>query len=144
MVSLYFSFFYLLVIFRLGDYFGLPSSPTHTNLVMMILTLKLPGLAFEINSAATAPADDTQGINSDALKKINFMDVIHYSFGYMGVLTGKVRCINIDAKLFNRCEESMYKLYLDFCRSILSLQDVLGFSAQTVFQLCRSMAAHLL
>lgn len=57
----------------------------------MILTLKLPGLAFEINSAATAPADDAQGVNSDALKKISFMDVIHYSFGYMGVLTGKVR-----------------------------------------------------
>lgn len=88
LVSLYFSFFYLLVIFRLGDYFGLPSPPTHTNLVVMILTLKLPGLAFEINSAATAPTDDAQGANSNALKKINFMDVIHYSFGYMGVLTG--------------------------------------------------------
>ncbi|XP_077263680.1 membrane bound O-acyltransferase domain containing farjavit isoform X2 [Temnothorax americanus] len=88
LVSLYFSFFYLLVIFRLGDYFGLSSPPTHTNLVVMILTLKLPGLAFEINSAATAPADDAQGANSDALKKVNFMDIIHYSFGYMGVLTG--------------------------------------------------------
>lgn len=88
LVSLYFSFFYLLVVFRFSDYFGLPNPSTHTNLVVMILTLKLPGLAFEINSAATAPADDTQGANSDALKKINFMDVIHYSFSYMGVLTG--------------------------------------------------------
>ncbi|EFN78811.1 lysophospholipid acyltransferase 7 [Harpegnathos saltator] len=88
LVSLFFSFFYLLVIFRLGDYFGLPSPPTHTNLVVMILTLKLPGLAFEINNAATASNDDIQGINSEALKSISFMDVIHYSFGYMGVLTG--------------------------------------------------------
>ncbi|EZA61452.1 hypothetical protein DMN91_003662 [Ooceraea biroi] len=86
--SLYFSFFYLLVIFRLGEYFGLPEPPTHTNLVMMILTLKLPGLAFEINSAATAPTDDAEGVNSDAFKKIRFMDVIHYSFAYIGVLTG--------------------------------------------------------
>ncbi|XP_029673478.1 lysophospholipid acyltransferase 7 isoform X2 [Formica exsecta] len=54
----------------------------------MILTLKLPGLAFEINSAATAPSNDIQGANSDAFKKIAFMDVIHYSFSYMGVLTG--------------------------------------------------------
>ncbi|KAL6259347.1 hypothetical protein P5V15_009262 [Pogonomyrmex californicus] len=54
----------------------------------MILTLKLPGLAFEINSAATAPTDNNQGANSEAFKKISFMDVIHYSFGYMGVLTG--------------------------------------------------------
>jgi len=58
-------------------YFGLPSSPTHTNLVVMILTLKLSGLAFEINSAATAPANDAEGANSDALKKINFMDVLY-------------------------------------------------------------------
>lgn len=58
---------------------------------MMILTLKLPGLALEINSAATAPVNDDQGANSDALKKINFMDVIHYSFSYMGVLTGKIQ-----------------------------------------------------
>lgn len=57
----------------------------------MILTLKLPGLAFEINNAATAPSDDAQGANSEALKSISFMDVIHYSFGYMGVLTGKVK-----------------------------------------------------
>lgn len=78
------------MIFRLGDYFGLSSPPTYTNLIMMILTLKLPGLAFEINSAATAPADDVQGANSNALKKIDFMDVIHYSFSYMGVLTGKI------------------------------------------------------
>lgn len=55
----------------------------------MILTIKLPGLAFEINSAATAPSNDIQGAKSDALKKIGFMDVIHYSFSYMGVLTGK-------------------------------------------------------
>jgi len=56
---------------------------------MMMLTLKLPGLAFEINSAATASANDVKGANSDAFKKINFMDVIHYSFCYIGVLTGK-------------------------------------------------------
>lgn len=56
----------------------------------MILTIKLPGLAFEINSAAIAPNNDIQGANSDALKKIGFMDVIHYSFSYMGVLTGKI------------------------------------------------------
>lgn len=56
----------------------------------MILTLKLPGLAFEINLAATTSNDDVQGANSNALKKIGFMDVIHYSFSYMGVLTGNL------------------------------------------------------
>jgi len=82
------------VIFRLGEYFGLPNSSTHTNLIMMMLTLKLPGLAFEINSAATALPDDIKGANSDAFKKISFMDVIHYSFSYIGILTGKNNIIN--------------------------------------------------
>lgn len=72
----------------------------------MILTLKLPGLAFEINAAATASNDDIQGANSDALKNIGFMDVIHYSFSYMGVLTGNLlgKIYTKLYTLFNRVE----------------------------------------
>lgn len=55
----------------------------------MILTLKLPGLAFEINSAGTASSNGSREEICEALKSVGFMDVIHYSFGYMGVLTGK-------------------------------------------------------
>lgn len=89
LASLYFSFFYLLVIFRLGHLVGMPVPPAHTNLVQMILTLKLSGLAFEINSAAaTTLPDDPQGINNAALKNISFMDVFHYGLSYMGILTG--------------------------------------------------------
>ena len=61
----------------------------HTNLIQMMLTLKLSGLAFEMNSAATAPLDnDVQGVSSTALARIRFLDVIHYAFSYIGVLTG--------------------------------------------------------
>ncbi|KAG7210426.1 hypothetical protein KM043_011958 [Ampulex compressa] len=88
MISLFFSFFYLLIIFRLGDVFGLSTPPTHTNLIQMMMTLKLPGLAFEINAAMKTPNTDLEGINSMALKSIGFLDVIHYAFSYMGVLTG--------------------------------------------------------
>ncbi|KAK2574954.1 hypothetical protein KPH14_008717 [Odynerus spinipes] len=89
LVSLFFSFFYLLVIFRLGHLVGMSVPPSHTNLIQMILTLKLSGLAFEINSAATmVSTDDPHGIKSEALKNISFMDVIHYGLSYMGVLTG--------------------------------------------------------
>ncbi|XP_043491175.1 lysophospholipid acyltransferase 7 [Polistes fuscatus] len=89
LASLFFSFFYLLIIFRLGHLVGMPVPPAHTNLVQMILTLKLSGLAFEINSAAAMKLpDDPQGVNSMALKKISFMDVFHYGLSYMGVLTG--------------------------------------------------------
>ncbi|XP_012258883.1 lysophospholipid acyltransferase 7 [Athalia rosae] len=83
-----FTFFYLLGIFRLADWYGftMPSGPT--NLIQMMLTLKLVGLAFEINSAATAPEDDPWGAKSEAFEKIQFLDVFHYGFGYIGLLTG--------------------------------------------------------
>ena len=84
----FFSFFYLLFIFRLSDWLGMPSPPGHANLVQMMLTLKLAGLAFELNSAATSPADDPQGASSAALARISFLDVFHYAFSYIGVLTG--------------------------------------------------------
>lgn len=54
----------------------------------MILTLKLSGLAFEINAAATASPNDPEGVNSEALQNIGFLDVFHYAFSYMGILTG--------------------------------------------------------
>lgn len=54
----------------------------------MIQTLKLSGLAFELNAAMNPSPDDTEGVNSEALKNVDFMDVFHYSFAYMGLLTG--------------------------------------------------------
>ncbi|XP_031833000.1 membrane bound O-acyltransferase domain containing farjavit [Nomia melanderi] len=88
LASFFFSFFYLLFLFRLGTYIGLPESPSHTNLLLMILTLKLSGLAFEVNAAASQPSDDPEGVNSDALKNVGVLDVFHYGFSYMGILTG--------------------------------------------------------
>ncbi|XP_058795095.1 lysophospholipid acyltransferase 7 [Phymastichus coffea] len=89
LVSFFFSFFYLLFIFRLSPWFGLSTPPGHANLIQMMLTLKLAGLAFEVNSAATAVGqDDPEGLNSAALARVGFMDVFHYAFSYIGVLTG--------------------------------------------------------
>ncbi|XP_046608573.1 lysophospholipid acyltransferase 7 [Neodiprion virginianus] len=87
-VSFAFTFFYLLGFFRLADWYGLslPSGPG--NMIQMMLTLKLVGLAFEINSAATAPADDPSGAKSPAFDKVGFIDVFHYGFNYAGLLTG--------------------------------------------------------
>lgn len=89
MYSVFFSFFYLLFIFRLSEWFGMPRPPGHANLIQMILTLKLAGLAFEVNSASNSPEDDLQGTNSTALTKVGFADVFHYAFSYVGILTGK-------------------------------------------------------
>ncbi|KAJ8665289.1 hypothetical protein QAD02_006951 [Eretmocerus hayati] len=88
LVSFFFTFFYLLFIFRLSEWFGFPKPPGHANLIQMMLTLKLAGLAFEVNSASTAPHDDPQGASSAALARVTFFDVFHYSFSYIGVLTG--------------------------------------------------------
>jgi hypothetical protein len=55
----------------------------------MMLTLKLAGLAFEVNAAATAPQDDPQGASSAALARLGILDVFHYAFSYIGVLTGQ-------------------------------------------------------
>ncbi|XP_015595369.1 lysophospholipid acyltransferase 7 isoform X2 [Cephus cinctus] len=87
-VSFCFTFFYLLGFFRLADWYGLPLPSAHANLIQMMLTLKLSGMAFEVNSAAQAPKDDAQGMNAEAFRKIGFMDVIHYGSTYIGILTG--------------------------------------------------------
>ena len=88
LASFFFSFFYLLFILRLGEYVGLPAPPGYTNLIVMILILKLSGLAFEVNSAANPPSDDVQGVYSEAMADLGFMDVFHYAYSYMGLLTG--------------------------------------------------------
>lgn len=87
-VSIFFTFFYLLVIVRLCHLIGFEPVSGHTSLVMMMMTLRHSGVAFEINAAATAPEDDTRGLKSEALKSITFLDIFHYGFSYMGVLTG--------------------------------------------------------
>ncbi|KAL7288396.1 hypothetical protein TKK_0017486 [Trichogramma kaykai] len=90
LVSFFFAFFYLLVILRLSHLFGWSTPSGHTNLIQMMLTLKLAGVAFEMNAAATHPLgqDDPQGAASAALARVGFMDVFHYCFTYIGVLTG--------------------------------------------------------
>lgn len=57
-------------------------------MIQMMLTLKLVGMAFEKNSAATASEDDPWGAKSKAFDNIQFLDVIHYGFTYVGLLTG--------------------------------------------------------
>ncbi|KZC05732.1 Lysophospholipid acyltransferase 7 [Dufourea novaeangliae] len=54
----------------------------------MILTLKLSGLAFEVNAASTSTPEDPEGVNSEAIRNVGILDVFHYGFSYMGILTG--------------------------------------------------------
>ncbi|RZC27664.1 lysophospholipid acyltransferase 7 [Asbolus verrucosus] len=95
LVSFVFSFLYLLF-FRSTIHFGIPYPPPHTNLVQMMLTLKLVGLAFEVNTTYESK-EKLDNSNKSQKEKIedetnsvdpSFTDIFHYSFNYIGVLTG--------------------------------------------------------
>ncbi|XP_015925006.1 lysophospholipid acyltransferase 7 [Parasteatoda tepidariorum] len=89
--SAIFSFGYL-AFFRSTHYFGLPIPPPHTNAIQMILTLKMVGLAFEVQETRCAK-EKNKSHNFDLLykyKKVepSFLDVFHYAFCIAGVLIG--------------------------------------------------------
>ncbi|KAH8304817.1 hypothetical protein KR059_010787 [Drosophila kikkawai] len=93
-----------LVFFRLFDfYLGIPG---HTNMIQMILTLKVSGIAFEKTASwkrlqardEQKRNDDQRDVNQESLVEITDYDedlqtltaaeIVHYSFNYIGVLTG--------------------------------------------------------
>eukprot|EP00088_Acartia_fossae_P047946 TRINITY_DN5212_c0_g1_i4.p1 TRINITY_DN5212_c0_g1~~TRINITY_DN5212_c0_g1_i4.p1 ORF type:complete len:476 (-),score=55.71 TRINITY_DN5212_c0_g1_i4:184-1611(-) len=74
------SFAYLFV-FRLSDRLYLPIPPAHTNAIIMILTLKLVGLAFEIQDSLDS-ATGKYALNPSIL------DVFHYGLCHAGLVTG--------------------------------------------------------
>lgn len=99
-VSFAFTFLYL-CFFRTSLWFGIPYASGHTNLVQMILTLKIVGLAFEVNSAYVNKTNKTNELVADGSKfkeqileeefsyvSPGFVDIFHYCFNYIGVLTG--------------------------------------------------------
>lgn len=64
----------------------------------MIMTLKLVGLAFEVNTSYqlrkkrdTGQKTDEEKLE-DELNDVNpgFFDIFHYTFNYIGVLTGNI------------------------------------------------------
>lgn len=87
-----------LLLFRAVDWLGIPVPPGHTNMIQMILTLKIIGLAFERNSVSTKSADaDKSGDKEIALtaaerdiQDITIINMFHYCFSYIGLLTGKL------------------------------------------------------
>ncbi|KAH0546357.1 lysophospholipid acyltransferase 7 [Cotesia glomerata] len=118
--SFFFSFFYLLIISRLTHLFGLPEISTHTNLILMLMTLKYGGMGFELNSALEDFKNNPDVQCYKAMKNINFLDVVHYGWSYMGILTGPFYryrtywdCINRKFSDYIECwEPTLYKLKL--------------------------------
>ena len=75
--------FSYLTLFRLSARLGLPEPPPHTNAIILILTLKMVGLAFEVHDSHRE-ADAQNGVLLDP----SVSDVFHYSLGHIGLITG--------------------------------------------------------
>ncbi|XP_068631762.1 lysophospholipid acyltransferase 7-like [Battus philenor] len=99
-VTFFFMFGYLFF-FRLADKFGLPLSSGQTNLIEMIIVLRVVGVAFEINGSWLGVGKAKKKEHKDVeIKEIErddefieiinpcFGDLFHYTFTYVGLLTG--------------------------------------------------------
>ena len=79
--------FAYLIFFRTCDHVGLPTPPAHTNAVMMIMTIKLIGVALEIADAESRKEDDATAKRYKSVDP-SPIDIFHYVFCHAGVLTG--------------------------------------------------------
>lgn len=100
-----------LVFFRTTSFFGIPNPPGHTNMIQMVLTLKLAGVAFEMNTAYNKIEQRNKGLSGSQTEKVEkkeddksdqlelteydveiqnmtIEELFHYSFNYIGVMTG--------------------------------------------------------
>ncbi|KAK4874614.1 hypothetical protein RN001_013974 [Aquatica leii] len=124
-ISFAFTFLYL-IFFRTTIYFGIPYPPAHTNMIQMILTLKLVGLAFEVNSSylITRRIEEATSLEKSLEDESNiidpsFIDIFHYTFNYIGLLTGPYYRYRTQRDFFNlpfssyakHTEESVKKLF---------------------------------
>jgi len=85
--------FSYLTFFRLSAWFGLPDPPSHTNAIILILTLKLVGLAFEVHDTAARhaqAADAGEGVAGGGYGDVSpsLAGIVHYSLGHIGLITG--------------------------------------------------------
>ncbi|KAF4521844.1 hypothetical protein B566_EDAN003718 [Ephemera danica] len=81
-----FLFSYLLF-FRSTIYFGIPYPPAHTNLIQMFVTLKMVGLAFEVYDTSKAKRESPNS-HEFLPEEPKLIDIFHYAFCYIGILTG--------------------------------------------------------
>lgn len=96
-----------LLFFRTLHLFGLPVPPGHTNMIHMIMVLKVIGLAFETNTVYTksCEADKNDDKSNDLtaaereIQSMSLLNMFHYCFTYIGLLTGKLSLKNLDSKI---------------------------------------------
>ncbi|XP_071953393.1 lysophospholipid acyltransferase 7-like [Antedon mediterranea] len=95
-LSFLFVFGYL-TFFRTTHYFGLPPPTSFSNVVQLLLTLRMVGLAFEIQDSWKAKEkiakSKTEEIDNRTLMAVideapGIIDVFMYAYCYIGILTG--------------------------------------------------------
>jgi lysophospholipid acyltransferase 7 len=84
-----------LLFLRNIDWVGLPNIGGHANMIQMVLTLKVIGFAFEKNTViAKVWEAEKKGERIElsayekSLKESSTIDIFHYCFNYIGLLTG--------------------------------------------------------
>ncbi|CAD0199195.1 unnamed protein product [Chrysodeixis includens] len=98
-IATFFLMFAYLFFFRMADKFGLQLPSGQTNLIEMILVLRVVGVAFEINGSWLAVGKakkqekeqkEVKEKDDEFLEIINpdLLDLFHYAFNYIGLLTG--------------------------------------------------------
>ncbi|XP_042217763.1 lysophospholipid acyltransferase 7-like isoform X3 [Homarus americanus] len=97
-ISFWWSFSYLLF-FRVCHYIGVEMAPGHTNAVQMMITLKLIGICCEVHDTwrkrGEAKKEEDKEKKAQLELELKYeevdpspMDIFHYAFCYVGVLTG--------------------------------------------------------
>ncbi|XP_022101865.1 lysophospholipid acyltransferase 7-like [Acanthaster planci] len=92
--------FSYLTFFRAGHFFGLAAPTAFSNVVQLLLTLKLVGVAFEVHDShdvKTKPKISPSNSQVDTSTKARYiadvgdpgiMDVFQYAFCFIGIITG--------------------------------------------------------
>lgn len=79
-----------LLFFRLCHLLGFPMPSGHTNMLQMILTLKIIGFAFEKNKVSMKIKEAKKELSAaeKGIRDSSIMEITHYCFNYLGLLTG--------------------------------------------------------
>ncbi|KAH3747043.1 lysophospholipid acyltransferase 7-like [Dreissena polymorpha] len=82
-----------LAFFRAAHWFGLPRPHPVTNAVQLFNALRMIGVAFEIHDASHIQrrpneSEEMTKVRKDFQLKPSSLDIIHYSFCYIGLFTG--------------------------------------------------------
>ncbi|XP_033105067.1 lysophospholipid acyltransferase 7-like isoform X2 [Anneissia japonica] len=108
-LSFVFVFTYL-AFFRTTHYFGLPAPTSFSNVVQLLLTLRMVGIAFEVQDSWKAKEEISKSEKKDVDNRTlmavidtpGMLDVFMYAYCYIGILTGPYYKYKVYADMINQ------------------------------------------